>query len=158
MALTRDIAAINTIIIHCAATPTGKPFFAQDIDRWHEQRGFHRAAPIAKSFNHPLVAIGYHFVIDLNGKVETGRHLTEVGAHAINHNRFSVGICLIGTDKFTPEQWDALRTLVSGLQQQIPNIQKIIGHYQVQPNKTCPCFDVPAWLADDMQPTAAHIL
>jgi len=33
---------INTIVIHCSATPNGRWTTAPDIDRWHDDRGFER--------------------------------------------------------------------------------------------------------------------
>lgn len=73
---------IKEIILHCAATPEGKEFYASDIDRWHKERGF--------------LKIGYHYVIDLDGTIEKGRPEPEVGAHCTNHNKYSIGICTIG--------------------------------------------------------------
>ena len=73
---------ITEIIIHCSATPEGKPFTVADIDRWHRQRGFR--------------CIGYHFVIYLNGSVHAGRPITESGAHCQGHNAHSIGICYVG--------------------------------------------------------------
>ena len=57
-------------------------FNANDIDRWHKQKGWK--------------GIGYHYVILLDGTVEQGRELEAVGAHCSGHNAHSVGICYIG--------------------------------------------------------------
>lgn len=75
-----------------------------------------------------------------------GRDLCEVGAHCAGHNAHSVGICMIGTDQFTADQWDSLAQLVNGLAQVYP-IKKVLGHHDHDPNKTCPCFDVEKWWA-----------
>ena len=50
---------IKYIIVHCSATAEGKDFKEKDIDKWHRQRGFN--------------CIGYHYVVDLDGKIEVGR-------------------------------------------------------------------------------------
>lgn len=60
---------IDSIIIHCSATPCGKDFTAADIDRWHRQRSFN--------------GIGYHFVIRLDGTIESGRPIGKPGAHCV---------------------------------------------------------------------------
>lgn len=73
---------INEIIIHCSDTKEGLDFNANDIDRWHKQKGWKR--------------IGYHYVILLNGTIEQGRELEAVGAHTKGHNAHSIGICYIG--------------------------------------------------------------
>ena len=69
---------IDEIIIHCSATVEGKAFYAKDIDKWHKARGWK--------------GIGYHYVIDLDGKVEKGRPVEQIGAHCTNHNKYSIGI------------------------------------------------------------------
>ena len=80
---------IDSIIIHCSATKEGVNFKAKDIDRMHKQRGFNQ--------------IGYHYIIDLDGTIETGRPLTSLGAHCntkgfsdSSYNKHSIGICYIG--------------------------------------------------------------
>lgn len=135
---------ITEIIIHCADTPNGKTFYASDIDRWHKERGWTK--------------IGYHWVIDIDGFIEAGRHPDEVGAHAEGHNRFSLGICLIGTNKFTQAQWESLALLVHRLAGEFP-LAKIEGHYQVATNgKTCPNFDVPEWWNNNCTPDPKNVL
>lgn len=58
---------INLIVVHCAATPNGKPFTVEDIDRWHAARGWQRNPYFRKLQNSTLAAIGYHFVLYVNG-------------------------------------------------------------------------------------------
>ena len=54
---------INHLVIHCAATPNGKPLSrngataAQVIDEWHFQRGFHRS-PQSQPVVHLISKIG----------------------------------------------------------------------------------------------------
>ena len=57
-----------------------------------------------------------------------------------------------GTDKdwednFNKEQFSSLETLLLKLKTDY-NIEKIIGHYQVESTKECPSFDVPKWLEE----------
>lgn len=156
---------IKSIIIHCAATPNGKHFSVSDIDRWHRERGFKRSAEFKLRQNHDLTAIGYHFVIYTNGAVAIGRHLDEVGAHAQGYNSKSLGICLIGTNKYTLEQWASLRDNVCKLQEHVMLLQGdsnppiVLGHCDL-PNvkKACPGFSVVNWLGNDLQPFSAHVL
>ena len=134
---------IEQIILHCAATPNGKAFSAKDIDKWHKEQGWTK--------------IGYHFVIKIDGSVDEGRRVSEVGAHAVGFNLDSIGICLIGTDKFTQAQWDALKVLVTWLKAQYPEAE-IVGHRDL-PNvkKECPGFSVKEWQVE-MEPSKDHIL
>ena len=115
----------NLIVIHCSASASGKPLrtdvesAAEVINRWHKDRGFARAPAAVKAFSTSLPNIGYHYVIDLDGRVINGRGLGEVGAHAKDYNAASIGICLVGgaekNGRYTPKQWVALSELVSGL-------------------------------------------
>ncbi len=146
---------INEIIIHCAATPNGKPFTVTDIDRWHQERGFHRTN---KSFNPDLKAIGYHFVIYVDGSVHTGRQEDEIGAHCAGHNSGSIGICLIGTNVFTMEQWVSLNDLLMKLKGKYPRAS-FRGHRDVPDvHKECPGFDVATWLQSNTVALAGHVM
>ncbi|CRF45112.1 N-acetylmuramoyl-L-alanine amidase [Helicobacter heilmannii] len=132
---------IDKIIIHCSATKAGQDFKAADIDRWHKEKGWR--------------CIGYHFVILLDGRVELGRGLNEIGAHCKGQNKTSIGICYIGglnshgapTNTLTHEQRQTLLSLCYELQEKYPGA-KIYGHRDFNPGKACPSFEVREVLAD----------
>lgn len=171
----RHPESITTLVIHCAATKNGSPYTAQDIDRWHQQRGFKRdqvriGASWAIDDSYPLRHIGYHFIITVDGKIQKGRRLEENGAHVQGHNAKSIGICLIGTDQFTPNQWQSLKALVQKLQNDYGGIKSVVGHRDLSPDKNgdgqidqdewlkiCPGFEVLTWLKNDMNPLIRHI-
>lgn len=136
---------IKEIIIHAASTPPSMDIGAKEIDRWHRAKGW--------------LGIGYHFVIRRSGEVEVGRDLNTAGAHARGHNRYSVGICLVGglaeggdpnkgpfEANFTDKQWSTLDYLIFRMETLYPDA-RTIGHRDVDPHKACPCFDVAEWLA-----------
>lgn len=159
---------IDTIIIHCSATPNGRGDTIEDIDRWHHERGFkrHANARLGESVweSHPYImkqphlrSVGYHLVIHANGDQAVGRNLTESGAHAKENNGTSIGICMIGTDKFSLDQWHALKSAVQGFQTLFQELT-IIGHRNINSHKTCPGFDVAEWLDGGLQPLDSHIL
>lgn len=161
---------IRHIVIHCSASPNGFQITAQDIDSWHVDRGFRRTRGFRIRQNMDLLAIGYHFVIYVSGIVATGRHLEEVGAHVQGSNARSIGICMIGIDRYTPAQWESLQRLVMDLQKTYPEAE-ILGHRDFSPDqdgdglvepwewlKTCPGFDVRTWLASGMQPLPENLL
>ncbi|WP_206734937.1 MULTISPECIES: peptidoglycan-binding protein [unclassified Bosea (in: a-proteobacteria)] len=94
---------IDTIFIHCTATPEGKDYTVDDIRSWHKQRGFSD--------------IGYHYVIYRDGRIMVGRPIGQVGAHVESHNTGSIGISYVGgvsadgkvaKDTRTPAQRSAL--------------------------------------------------
>ena len=121
---------IKEIIIHCSATPNGREDTAEDIHRWHLARGWD--------------GIGYHYIIEVKGKLVKGRPDYWIGSHAKGHNKNSIGICLIGTDEYNLDQWSILDNLLRKLSVEHPN-PKIIGHNEIS-DKTCPGFDVQWWL------------
>lgn len=125
---------INEIIVHCAATPEGKNFKAADIDRWHRER--------------KMKCIGYHYVVDLDGTVEPGRPESEIGAHCLGHNQYSIGVCYVGglaadgktpKDTRTAAQKEALLDLLKKLRAKYPKAS-IHGHRDFAA-KACPSFD-----------------
>lgn len=134
---------ITEIIIHCSATMPHMNIGAKEIDTWHRARGWS--------------GIGYHGVIRRDGKFEQGRDVNVVGAHAVGHNSYSIGICLVGglgddnrpAPDFTKAQWATLKRLVNQLQEQYPEA-KVIGHRDTGALKACPSFDVATWLETGM--------
>ncbi|WP_044469783.1 N-acetylmuramoyl-L-alanine amidase [Mannheimia massilioguelmaensis] len=177
------MSQISKIVVHCSATQNGKSLrtsqqtAAQRIDDWHKARGYRRTEWRAKLFNPHLKHIGYHFVIDTDGTVETGRAVGEVGAHVKGHNTGSIGICLVGgitQDKknhgeYTEKQWQALHALLRKLESQHPNA-RICGHRDLSPDtnhngkvdkwewlKDCPCFDVWSWLDSEEIVNVDHL-
>ncbi|MEM9129928.1 MAG: N-acetylmuramoyl-L-alanine amidase [Pseudomonadota bacterium] len=139
---------VDEIIIHCTATRaewwstrTVKQKTAE-VRKWHvEDRGWSD--------------IGYHFLIDRDGKVATGRPIDRDGAHVRGHNKGTIGIALFGghggneddtfDDHFTPAQDAALRKMIAHLKDSYPTISKITGHHEYSA-KACPCFRVTPWL------------
>ena len=128
---------INTLIIHCTATPRGRHVTTADIDSWHRQQGY--------------ASIGYHYVIYLDGSVHTGRPEQTVGAHCRGHNANSIGIAYVGgveangttpADTRTQAQRITLRSLISRLKSRYPGVE-VRGHRDFAA-KACPCFDARA--------------
>ena len=111
-------------------------FRAKDIDAWHKAKGW--------------AGIGYHFVIDLDGTIEQGRPMDKVGAHCYGHNRNSIGVCYIGgldsrgkpKDTRTEAQRVTMTMLCRYLSFMFPRAL-FYGHKDLDPSKSCPCFDVP---------------
>lgn len=143
---------IDLIVIHCTASPNGRPVTVEDIDAWHRERGFMRLSRYLMDFNPHLSSIGYHYVIGVDGAVHTGRHTDEIGAHAQGHNGNSIGVCMVGTDKFTLAQWKSLAELVLKLLDIVDirigdETPIVVGHRDLPGvHKDCPGFDVQAWL------------
>lgn len=124
---------ITLIIIHCSAVRPSQTSSAQQIDFWHRKRGWS--------------GIGYHYVVRRDGTVERGRPEAKVGAHCLNHNRHSIGVCYEGgldaqgrpADTRTEAQKRALLTLVQELKGRYPQAI-VVSHHTFDPRKACPCF------------------
>lgn len=130
------------IVVHCAATTAKMDIGRADIDRWHRAKGW--------------FAIGYHYVIRRDGTLEVGRPEDVVGAHVLNHNSNTVGICLAGglaedkktpEDNFTEAQFETLEKLLRELKARYPDAD-IKGHSDFPEHRTraCPVFDLKAFL------------
>lgn len=126
--------SIREIIVHCTATPEGRPYTVTDIDRWHRQRGFD--------------CIGYHYVVYLDGSIHAGRAEEKVGAHCTGHNRNSIGVCYVGglsadgktaKDTRTVAQKAALIALLKMLKKKYKGAS-IHGHRDFAA-KACPSFN-----------------
>ena len=136
---------ITLIVVHCSAVRPDQQSSAAQIDSWHRQRGFH-------------LGIGYHYVVSRDGSVETGRPEYLVGAHCLNHNAHSIGVCYEGgldirgqpADTRTSEQKASLRTLLEDLHRRYPKAL-IVGHRDLSHDRDCPCFDAAKEYAD-LQP------
>lgn len=124
---------IEKIVIHCSDSPQGRGDTAETIHQWHINRGWD--------------GIGYHWVIRESGEVQFGRPEYWMGAHVKAHNHDSIGICLIGEDKFTEAQYESLALLVQSRLNKYPDAT-VYGHCDLDPNKTCPNFDVGRFLQE----------
>ncbi len=127
---------INYLIIHCSDTGNNNNIDASIIHKMHINFGWE--------------GIGYHKVILRSGKIENGRPEFWIGAHVKGKNKNSLGVCLIGTDEFTNEQFLSLKKVLLKWKKKYPNAQ-IIGHRDaVVTSKTCPNFNVRKWCYENL--------
>ena len=109
---------------------------ASEIRGWHKKRGWKD--------------IGYHYVIRLDGTVELGRPLKEIGSHVQGQNSGSVGICYVGglgenrkaLDTLNEAQEKSLTFLVQNLRSKLGKDLKVYGHNDFTKAKACPSFKV----------------
>jgi N-acetylmuramoyl-L-alanine amidase len=138
------------IVVHCTATPEGRPLSLEQLRGMHKARGFSD--------------IGYNEVILLDGSLKPGRAggVNAVGAHVAGFNSRAFGISYVGgidsrgkaKDTRTDDQ---KATLLARLKELVKIYPKaiIVGHRDLSPDrnhdgivtpdewiKECPCFDV----------------
>lgn len=138
------------IVVHCTATPEGRPISLDNLRAMHKARGFSD--------------IGYNEVILLDGTLKPGRAggINAVGAHVQGFNSRAFGISYVGgldvsgkpKDTRTDTQKATLLKRLKELAEIYPNAI-ILGHRDLSPDrnhdgvitpdewiKECPCFDV----------------
>ena len=120
---------IELLVIHCSDTDID--YDAYCIHQLHLSFGWD--------------GIGYHKVILRSGKIENGRPEYWVGAHVKGKNDVSLGVCLIGKNNFTKEQFKSLEKVLKDWKLMCPQA-KILGHCDTgNTEKTCPNFNVSNW-------------
>lgn len=138
--------SITLIVIHCSAVKPDQLSSVAQIDSWHRERGY-------------KFGVGYHYVVRRDGSIETGRPEWMVGAHCLNHNKYSIGVCYEGgldargqpADTRTAAQKATLRQLLTDLHRRYPRAV-IVGHHDLNPQKECPCIKNVAQEYADLQP------
>ncbi len=144
------MAEWKRIVIHCSDSNWG---CAPEIREWHtagngwSDIGYHYV------INNGKINSGY-YIDSMNGSVEVGRPIdsnmhvdqSEKGAHAYGYNSDSIGICLVGKEKFTTFQLGTLFDLVSDLMTKFKiSVENVKGHYELDPKKTCPNMDMSSF-------------
>lgn len=110
----------DLIVIHHTGNPKDDDLSAKEIHAGHLAQGW--------------AGIGYHFVIRKNGRIELGRPMGCVGAHAYGYNSHSVGIHFCGNfevAKPTKEQIESAAILMGWLAEKYGikiNGHTVLGH------------------------------
>lgn len=137
--------AINKIVVHCSGGSQNASIDA--IKAFWKRQGWKR--------------VGYHYIIEANGKITQLASIAEVTNGVRGHNQDSLHVCYIGgVDRFqkpidnrTEAQKKALYSTLENLKKQFPKA-RILGHRDLSPDlnrngviesrewvKSCPCFD-----------------
>jgi len=127
----------SKVIVHCSATPDyvlGNKSFdvigAHQIDIWHRTERHWKM-------------IGYHWVIRRTGVIEPGRPEDMIGAHCEGENSDSLGVCLVGTCKYTPDQIKSLQAIFLACRKRYGIMaDKWFTHNHFNTHKTCPGFSM----------------
>lgn len=135
----------HRLTVHCTASANGHPYSLEKIREDHKKRGFQD--------------VGYHYVIQPNGAIEVGRDEEDTGAHVEGENKGNIGICMVGYDKFSEQQFASLRSLFDRfVMGDVIPVWMIFGHYEFESakkrGKTCPNIriaDLIAWYLDECE-------
>lgn len=122
----KDREVFKTVVIHHSAMPPDEG--PREIQQVHMQ---------GRNF----LDVGYHFLIDREGRIYEGRSLAVHGAHVREHNAGTLGIVLLGNyEEIEPtiDQLQRLRWLIGALMANHP-LTHLAGHSDFLPGKTlCP--------------------
>tara|TARA_Y100001972_G_scaffold108362_1_gene138322 strand:- start:527 stop:1981 length:1455 start_codon:yes stop_codon:yes gene_type:complete len=140
---------ITEIVVHWTASFKNQNLTAEDIHEWHLDKGY--------------TGIGYHYIIQRDGKLQRGRPLNLIGdhAHEFNHNQYSIGIAFVGgyncatltknpdrflsSESFTQSQWTTFEMFCEAFYAVIPAGQAW-GHNDVSKMNTDPGFNVQTYV------------
>ena len=122
---------IRLLIVHCSDTSDTEDIGASEIHKMHLSFGWD--------------GIGYHKIIRRDGLIENGRPEYWVGAHVYGKNNESLGVCLIGKNNFSIQQFNSLENILTNWKEKYKKAV-ITGHKDsVKTEKTCPNFDIINW-------------
>lgn len=127
----KDRMETKRIIVHDSHT---SPEINQvhEVSRWHVDA--HDGA-----LRMGLLSIGYHYIIERDGKIVPCRPVEKIGTHAPGNNMDSIGVCLVGgrdhdggpEENFTREQRKSLLHLIHDLKKQYGPLD-VLGKTEVQ--------------------------
>lgn len=85
-----------------------------------------------ESLKEGISEIGYHYIIEADGKLLMGRHQSKVGFHAPEFDEVSIGICVAAErDDMTEPQSIALTLLLDKLRNDYPSMESIKYIYRI---------------------------
>ena len=126
---TKPIRDVNKVFLHCSDSNVASHDNIETIKQWHiEGNGW--------------VDVGYHFFIQSDGTIQTGRDIEKKPASQIGHNKDTISICLHGKNKedFTVSQIESLTSLCQTINEAYNKDITFHGHCEVS-TKPCPVFD-----------------
>lgn len=130
ISFTKPLRTVNRVFIHYSATNNPDHDDINIIRDWHVN-------------GNGWVDVGYHYFIQADGTVQTGRGINLIPAAQKGHNINSIAICLHGlnVEDFTRKQFKALRQLCKAINQAYNGNITFHGHHEVNPSSPCPHFD-----------------
>lgn len=148
------------LVVHVTATPAGRDIGVAEVRRMHKAKGWSD--------------IGYNELIRIDGTLEPGRGIDQVGAHVAGFNSRAYGITIVGglnaqgkpANTATHAQMVTLERRLREMAERYPKAG-VCGHRDLSPDrdgdgvversehvKACPCFDAIPWAASVGLPTA----
>lgn len=132
----------RVILHHSGDAATGAQF--DKINQWHKEKGFPKS-----KLNY---YVGYHYVIERDGRTRQARVETEIGAHDAGENWGSLGICLVGDfnkERPTEQQAAAAASLFGAIRNRHNIYLGRVENHRIDDTTDCPGANIPDnWLVD----------
>lgn len=125
---------VDRIFIHCSASENESLVGATLVDeirRWHLERGWSD--------------VGYHFLIDKDGELMSGRDILKSPAAQRGHNTGTIAIMVHGLRHFSRPSLNMLKEFCTQINEAYSGRISYHGHCEVS-NKSCPVFDYKSLL------------
>ena len=118
---------VERVFLHCSASDNPNHDSVDVVRQWHRDKGWSD--------------IGYHFFVQKNGDLESGRSLETTPAAQSGHNQATIAICLHGLaeELFSKAQYGTLVALSLAIHSAYAGQVTFHGHCEVA-NKPCPVF------------------
>jgi len=136
----------EVIIIHHTATSRDYTTF-QAIEAGHKRRWSYFVSELG-------FCMGYHYLITGDGVIHQARVDEEGGAHTINWNEKSIGICLTGNfqnEQPSQKQLDSLTQLLTQLRKKWNFTREQIFGHQEKSATLCPGTNLMKFIEDYRQ-------
>lgn len=141
----QPLSEVTRVVIHHSASP--RHTTTAQIRHWHTR-------------DNGWQDIGYHYVIEQDGRIHCGRPIDHIPAAQRGFNTGSVAICITGDNTRDEYKWNllqkqSLRDLISCLRKLLPNPFTIFGHRDLPGAATlCPGLDVRSEFPDLCEPSS----
>ena len=135
---------INLVVVHCTASDDPIQDSVHAVANLHmgtkgEPITWGKYKTVKRGWDRP----GYAYLILKNGTIAKLYTEGKPTWHCKGHNSNSIGIALSGDEDFTPEQFESLNWLVVDICERYGlRTIDVLGHRDLNPNKTCPNFNV----------------
>lgn len=120
--------SVHTVFLHCSASDVASHDDVSVMRQWHLARGWSD--------------VGYHFFINKNGNIQTGRPVALIPAAQAGLNTGTIAVCLHGLEvsKFTSLQFQSAVALCQAIDAAYTDRIRFRGHREVS-SKACPVFN-----------------
>ena len=117
-AIPLDETKVRIIIHHADILVTDEMKKTEPKKSWEESKAYARQVQYLHKRVNGWSDIGYHYLVDWEGRILQGRLVNELGAHTDGHNEGSIGIALMGdlqNQHPTQKQLKGLKSLLAWL-------------------------------------------